>query len=138
MAQIDVTKEQLEALESIPSRRESSLLIDPETEALLKVGFFKWSDFIFLLSIVSGILVTALWLAFAGPDPIKIVCAFLMLILTAIIWTITLVFRVSYFILKLTGLVHLMPESAARIAVEFHKQNLSSAPTATSISAKAL
>jgi hypothetical protein len=97
-------------------------IIDNETAALFKVGFIKPTDGVIFAVVMLILFVSTCYAIFAQPDPLKLICLILFVQFILLFWIVILTYRVSYFVLKLSGIVHTMPEQAARLAVSFHAQ----------------
>lgn len=94
-------------------------LLDPETQALLSFGWIRLIDVV-LLS-VCGLVALAgfgLWL-FGQPTSGQLMALALALCSVQLSWAIMLLYRACYFVLKMRAAVELLPDRAARLAVQF-------------------
>lgn len=90
----------------------SRQLLDAETKALLELGFIRLLDLVFFVLILSSI-----GLCFVRPDWL-LWCAGTAAF-CGVFWVLMLLYRLMYFVLKLTAEVKMLPAAAAKLAVKF-------------------
>jgi len=113
------------AVPQSPADKPKLPLIDEETRSLVQLGFIVPIDFVFV-GILGFVGFTSLiWIIAAKPDFVYIMAVLLCLHFVATIWSITLIYRCCYFVLKMRAVMETMPETAAQIAVKIHEQRLS-------------
>lgn len=88
-----------------------------ESAALWQVGFVKGFDCVIACVVLLGLSVIASWAVFGNPDAVRVIAALLAPIALIQLWIVALVFRCSYFVLKMRAEFNGLPDAAARIAV---------------------
>lgn len=87
--------------------------------ALKEAGWWTQYDWI-MLSLIGFLWVTAFyWKMFGNPDGNGLVALLLINVSLLLVWLISLVFRCSFFVLRLHAEIATLPEQSARIAVAF-------------------
>jgi len=114
-----------------PAEKPKLQLIDDETRSLFQLGFIVPIDFVFAGILVFVGFTALIWIISARPDFVYIMAILLCLHFVATIWSITLIYRACYFVLKMRAVMETMPETAAQIAVKIHEQRLSTVAGAT-------
>jgi len=92
-------------------------------EALLKLGFFQVADAVYIV-VILGLFATAgirAWLC--GATQIEALIWMVVALGISQIWTITLCFRLSWFVLSAQADINLLPEAAARIVIGYQQKN---------------
>lgn len=93
-----------------------------EPQALWQAGWIKPVDVVLFVTNVFCVAALVLWAFLGDPPFVKFVLACTLLISEQILWVIMLIFRCSYFVLKLHADVSLMPTTAARMVVSYYQQ----------------
>lgn len=84
-------------------------------EAYWTAGFIKPYDFVMLAVFLIKLAVLAAWCAFGQPNVLHVLLVLLGLVIWLQLWTVSLVFRCSDFVLSVHADIHLLPVEAARI-----------------------
>lgn len=92
-------------------------------EALLKLGFFQAIDAVYMV-VIFGLFATAgaRALFFAAPQ-VEVLVWMIVALGISQIWTITLCYRLSWFVLSAQADINLLPEAAARIVIGYQQKN---------------
>jgi hypothetical protein len=100
--------------------------IDNETKSLFELGFVMPMDFLFLALEVVGGTAALIWILVTKPDFIYVVATLVVLNGLLSVWLITLIYRCSYFVLKMRAVMETMPEAAGKIAFSIFQQSVGS------------
>jgi hypothetical protein len=88
-------------------------------DALKAAGWWTAYDWIMFLLVSSAWLGIIAWKLFGSPTIIQLLTVVLIALSLKLAWLISLVFRCSYFVLRLNAELATLPEASARIAVAY-------------------
>lgn len=88
-----------------------------EARVLWSLGWIKAFDIVVIAVSIIATSVILAWFIFAKPDPVLVVASFIPVLILLQIWLAMLIFRSSYFVLKMRAEFEMLPDAAARIAV---------------------
>jgi hypothetical protein len=101
---------------------QSTVLIQPplsQWEALKQAGWWRPFDWA-MLALISAVWLTGFyWKVFGNPGIEGFIALLLVNISLLLVWIISLVFRCSWFVLRLNADIATLPTDAARIAVAY-------------------
>ena len=87
--------------------------------ALKAAGWWMGYDWV-MLGVIGFILVTGLyWKLFGDPGTEGLIALLLATILILLVWIVSLIFRCSWFVLRLNADIATLPDQSARIAVAY-------------------
>jgi len=87
--------------------------------ALKQAGWWTNADWTFLVLIAMLWVTFIYWKIFGNPTTEGLIAFLLVNVSVKLVWGIFLIFRCSWFVLRLNADVAVMPEESARIAVAF-------------------
>jgi hypothetical protein len=90
-----------------------------EWAALKEAGWWRRSDNMVIILLAATWMTGFYWKVFGDPETLHLIAFLLITIVIMLAWIISLVFRCSWFVLRLNADVALMPEQSARIAVAY-------------------
>jgi hypothetical protein len=101
---------------------EPAPFLDDKTKALIREGMFKPFDGLVLFALVSGLLTMAAWVVFGTPTAVGILACLAGLNLLILVWLAFLVLRCIRFVIDTRAEINMMPEHAARLALQFGRK----------------
>lgn len=103
-------------------RQQSTLVVQPpmsQWEALKEAGWWRPFDWVMLGIIVVVWITGFYWKMFGDPSASGLIALLLTTIVFQLVWVTSLVFRCSWFVLRLHAEVATLPAESARIAVAY-------------------
>lgn len=101
---------------------QSTVVVQPpmsQWTALKQAGWWTSYDWM-ILGLIGLLWITFIyWKIFGNPTTMGLVAFLLINVSFKLIWIISLIFRCSWFVLRLNADIAVMPEESARIAVAF-------------------
>ena len=97
-------------------------LLDPETQALWKLGYIQWVDFLFVGVLVLHLLTTFFWWVFGHPSAVGILVCAVAALGWLQLWIVLLIFRAARFVLDILAEIKLLPETSSKLAIQFMQQ----------------
>jgi hypothetical protein len=88
-----------------------------EYGALRHLGWIQPFDYLIMALIVLCWLTVLAWKVFGQPTPWNILCCVMIAAVITQLWTISLIFRCSHFVLLIQAYLNTLPEEAARIVM---------------------
>lgn len=101
---------------------QSTVVVQPpmsQWAALKQAGWWTNADSVFVVIIAMLWITFIYWRIFGNPTTAGLIAFLLVNVSVKLVWLIFLVFRCSWFVLRLNADVAVMPEESARIAVAF-------------------
>lgn len=88
-------------------------------EALKQARWWQAYDTLMVVAIIVIWIVGAFWKIFGNPTATQMITVLLVALNVKLVWLISLIFRCSYFVLKVNADVATLPAASARIAVAY-------------------
>jgi membrane protein YdbS with pleckstrin-like domain len=93
-------------------------LTDDQVKALWRVGYVRPVDFILLLAVSFTGIVAFFWWFFGQPATVNMLCCAVTAMFLIQLWLVLLVYRAMRFVLDIIAELKLLPETAARLALQ--------------------
>ena len=90
-------------------------------QALRRVGWVQSSDFVFLGLLAASWVTVFFWWLFGSPTAAGLAVVAIGNLAVAQVWTISLIFRCSFFVLQMRAEINTMPAAAAKLALSFQR-----------------